>query len=143
MVVLCVLVMDFPGNTHTQRTWFKEIFSEFNLPHRLIYLDADEVVEKIRTTRETLSIAESVVRYSDKQLPEGISKSELGTCNHAIKVPGANYEIGIKKMKDAPDYFRQFDAKNGWGKYNDFLPWIERVLAGCKKFPNAKIYTSR
>jgi predicted kinase len=36
------VVMDFPGNTRTQRRWFKDIFSEFNLPHRLIYLEADD-----------------------------------------------------------------------------------------------------
>jgi predicted kinase len=36
------VVMDFPGNTRTQRAWFKEIFSEFNLPHRLVYLEADD-----------------------------------------------------------------------------------------------------
>ena len=36
------VVMDFPGNTRTQRAWFKEIFLEFNLPHRLVYLEADD-----------------------------------------------------------------------------------------------------
>jgi predicted kinase len=36
------VILDFPGNTRTQREWFKEIFSEFNLPHRLIYLEADD-----------------------------------------------------------------------------------------------------
>ena len=36
------VVMDFPGNTRKQRTWFKEIISELNIPHRLIYLDADD-----------------------------------------------------------------------------------------------------
>ena len=36
------VVMDFPGNTRKQRAWFKEIFSELNLPHRLVYLDADD-----------------------------------------------------------------------------------------------------
>lgn len=36
------VVMDFPGNTRKQRMWFKEIFSEFGFPHRLVYLDADD-----------------------------------------------------------------------------------------------------
>lgn len=36
------VVMDFPGNTKKQRAWFKEIFSEGNFPHKLIYLKADD-----------------------------------------------------------------------------------------------------
>jgi len=29
------------------------------------------------------------------ELPEGISKDQLGKCEHAIRVPGATYEIGV------------------------------------------------
>lgn len=36
------VVMDFPGNTKKQRAWFKELFSECNIPHKLIYLKADD-----------------------------------------------------------------------------------------------------
>jgi predicted kinase len=36
------VVMDFPGNTHTQRAWFKEIFSEYKIPHKLYYLEASD-----------------------------------------------------------------------------------------------------
>jgi thymidylate kinase len=36
------VVMDFPGNTKKQRTWFKEIFSEGYIPHKLIYLKVDD-----------------------------------------------------------------------------------------------------
>ncbi|MHB1705895.1 MAG: AAA family ATPase [Acidithiobacillus sp.] len=32
------VVMDFPGNTKKQRVWFKEIFFEAQIPHKLIYL---------------------------------------------------------------------------------------------------------
>jgi hypothetical protein len=31
----------------------------------------------------------------DTPLPEGITIDQLGKCNHAIRVPGAQYEIGI------------------------------------------------
>jgi predicted kinase len=36
------VVMDFPGNTRKQRAWFKDIFSESHIPHKLIYLKADD-----------------------------------------------------------------------------------------------------
>jgi len=34
----------------------------------------------------------------DSPMPEGLTEADLGKCDHAIKVPGADYEIGIKKM---------------------------------------------
>jgi hypothetical protein len=34
---------------------------------------------------------------NDTPLPEGITVADLGKCNHAIRVPGAQYEIGIVK----------------------------------------------
>ncbi len=36
------VVMDFPANTHTQRSWFKEIVSEYEIPHKLYYLEASD-----------------------------------------------------------------------------------------------------
>jgi predicted kinase len=36
------VVMDFPGNTYTQRAWFKEIFSQNKIPHKLYYLEASD-----------------------------------------------------------------------------------------------------
>lgn len=31
----------------------------------------------------------------DYPLPEGITTEELGRCDHAIRVPGASYEVGV------------------------------------------------
>ena len=37
----------------------------------------------------------------DYPLPEGFTVDDMGKCSHAIKVPGAKYEIGVvKKGKD-------------------------------------------
>lgn len=38
------VVMDFPGNTKNQRSWFREIFQEKSYPHKLVYLEADDEV---------------------------------------------------------------------------------------------------
>jgi hypothetical protein len=46
---------------------------------------------------------------------------------------------GIEDMKARPDFFRQFDAENGWGKYRDFLPWLEELLAAREEHPKAKV----
>lgn len=47
----------------------------------------------------------------DSPLPEGVDKSKLGTCDHAIKVPGASYEVGVLK-KDNGKYGLLWDY---WG----------------------------
>lgn len=38
------VVMDFPGNTVRQRMWFKELASEINAYHELIYLKINEKI---------------------------------------------------------------------------------------------------
>jgi len=36
---------------------------------------------------------------NDYPLPEGLSEHDLGKCEHAIKFPGINYEVGVVKSK--------------------------------------------
>jgi len=38
------VVLDFPGNTRKQRTWFKEIYAERGIPHQLYYLELDDEI---------------------------------------------------------------------------------------------------
>ncbi|MCR9189910.1 MAG: ATP-binding protein [Alteromonadaceae bacterium] len=38
------VVLDFPGNTRKQRTWFKDIYSQHGIPHELYYLAVDDEV---------------------------------------------------------------------------------------------------
>lgn len=43
-------------------------------------------------------------------LPEGTSVSELGSCDHALRFPGCNYEVGVVARQGGYilrwDYFR-------------------------------------
>lgn len=48
-------------------------------------------------------------------------------------------KAGLQKMKDNPEHFKQFDAENGWGTYEDFVPWIEKYLAACEENPDAEV----
>ncbi|MGA2228078.1 MAG: DUF1257 domain-containing protein [Syntrophobacteraceae bacterium] len=59
---------------------------------------------KLACERLGLQFMENQTTYSwygtwvgDSPLPEWITASDLGKCNHAIRVPGAQYEIGIVK----------------------------------------------
>ena len=52
-------------------------------------------------------------------------------------------EKGLKKLKKKPDYYKKFDAENGWGIYQHFIPFVENYLESCKKYPSAEIGVSR
>ena len=51
-------------------------------------------------------------------------------------------EQGIEILSSDPEYYKQFNAPNGWGMYKHFVPWLHRYLEACTKYPDAKIYTS-
>lgn len=50
---------------------------------------------------------------------------------------------GLDDLRKRPDYFKQFEAKNGWGLYKHFVPWVERYLEACIENPDATIRVSR
>ena len=52
-------------------------------------------------------------------------------------------EIGLQRLKDAPEYFKQFEPDNERGKYDVFVTWVEKYLAACKENPDAEISVSR
>lgn len=52
-------------------------------------------------------------------------------------------ERGLKDLKKRPEYFEQFNAPNGWGMYEHFVPFVEEYLEACKNYPEAEIGISR
>jgi hypothetical protein len=51
--------------------------------------------------------------------------------------------LGLALMKAEPERFKAHDASNGWGTYEDFIPWIERYLHACRTYPDATVEVSR
>jgi len=49
---------------------------------------------------------------------------------------------GLKKLKENPEYYRQFDSPNGWGIYDHFVPFVEKCLIACEENPNADVRVS-
>ena len=49
---------------------------------------------------------------------------------------------GVEQMKVDPDRFTALNPKNGWGSYDDFVPWLERLIKACKQYPDAKVTVS-
>jgi hypothetical protein len=50
---------------------------------------------------------------------------------------------GLEKLKADPKHFEQFNAPNGWGLYEHFVPFVEGVLAACKEYPDGRIAVCR
>ena len=55
----------------------------------------------------------------------------------------APLRAGIGMMVSDPRRYREHDAPNGWGTYEDFLPWLGRLLKACEQHPLAKVRVSR
>lgn len=52
-------------------------------------------------------------------------------------------EDGLKRLKESPFFYRQFNPSNGWGSYEVFVQFVEEYLQACKKYPDAVIEVSR
>ena len=52
-------------------------------------------------------------------------------------------QAAIIWMKAEPGRFKKHDASNGWGTYEQFIPWLEKYLAACIENPEAEIQVSR
>jgi hypothetical protein len=68
-------------------------------------------------------------------------------CPHELNIKTAQELIkplmnGLIDMKIRPEYYKQFNASNGWGLYENFIPWIEKYLEACIDYPNAIIKVS-
>lgn len=49
----------------------------------------------------------------------------------------------ISRMENRPDIYKEYNAQNGWGIYDDFLPWLKQLLVACEAHPYARIIVSR
>lgn len=52
-------------------------------------------------------------------------------------------ENGISNLESDPEYYKQFNPKNGWGNYEGLLKFAKGLLAACKENPEAEIKISR
>ena len=50
---------------------------------------------------------------------------------------------GITKLATEKARFEQFNAPNGWGLWENFVPWCARYLQACRDNPDALVHVSR
>ena len=61
----------------------------------------------------------------DYPLPAGYTAADLGKCDHVIKVPGVEYEIGVVQKKNGKGYDLLFDF---WGPGQGLLQKFSKGL---------------
>lgn len=49
---------------------------------------------------------------------------------------------GLALLRSDPPRFEAFNASNGWGMYEHFVPFVEACLEACKEYPDATVRTS-
>lgn len=55
---------------------------------------------------------------------------------------GLHIEKGIKELESNPEKYKQFSAANGWGTYEQFIPWLKELLQACREYPDSIVKTS-
>jgi hypothetical protein len=50
---------------------------------------------------------------------------------------------GVALLATEKDRFEAFNAPNGWGKWESFLPWCAKYLQACRDNPDALVKVSR
>jgi len=84
------VVMDFPGNTVSQRNWFKEIYSEIDASHELIYINVSDDIclaqinkrrsqQPERSATDTVEMFHNMARYFEApDVNEGFNVKIVG-----------------------------------------------------------------
>jgi hypothetical protein len=52
-------------------------------------------------------------------------------------------EKGLIDLKSRPKHFKKFNSPNGWGMYDNFVPFVENYLNALKEYPEAEVIISR
>lgn len=107
----------------------KECWHEHTREHRERYFDAN-------ITHNLGGMANEAGIYGVVWKPE---ENGINTAKDLI-LP---LEKGIALMESDPKRFKAFNAKNGWGLYENFLPWLKEYLRACKEYPDAFVRASR
>lgn len=51
--------------------------------------------------------------------------------------------VGLEKLRSNRKHYESFNSPNGWGLYENFVPWVARYLGACEEHPDAEVSVSR
>jgi hypothetical protein len=98
-----------------------------------------EVREEIYSSNITHNLgdmAEAAGIYKELWRPEVIGITKAKQLIEPLK-------IGLEKLKSDPKEYERYNASNGWGLYEHFVPFVENYLNACIENPDANVSVSR
>lgn len=101
-----------------------------------IFGDGGESIHSQNITHNLGGMAREAGIYELLWRPEGVPVINAGQLV-------APLEKAITDMKADSERFKKHNASNGWGMYENFLPWLERLLEACKANPGAVVESHR
>lgn len=96
----------------------------------------DRLVFEANITHNLNRMAEAAGFYKEVWRPEEIGVKQA----KQLVEPLTNL---IAKLKSDQEYFETFEPENKWGKYVNFVPWLEKYLSACKEYPEALVSACR
>ena len=93
------------------------------------YIEKEEELYWANITHNLNKMAAEAGIYQALWRPEEINSTKA---KNIIKL----LEKGLKDLESRPEYFKQFNSSNGWGLYENLVPFVEKYLKACKEFPN-------
>lgn len=96
----------------------------------------DDIVFEANITHNLGKMAAEAGIYHHLWRPEEINISRAEELIQPL-------ETGLKLLQENPKRFKKLSADNGWGTYEQFVPWVERYLNACREYPEAEVSTSR
>lgn len=95
-------------------------------------IETDTCVFDRNITHNLNKMAEAAGTYMHMWRPEEIGITHARQLIEPLKE-------GLAKLKADPEYYEQYNAKNGWGLYENFVPFVEQYLEACMEHPDARI----
>ena len=97
--------------------------------------DSGEVYEA-NITHNLNSMADAAGIYEYLWRPEEVGVEKASQLINPL-------EVGLKRLRSNPDKYKKLNPSNGWGSYDDFVPWVASYLEACKRNPDATVKISR
>lgn len=87
-------------------------------------------------THNLNKMADAAGIYYHLWRPEEIGISQAKELVHPLTA-------ALERLKANAEHYSKYNASNGWGLYENFVPFVERYLHACKEYPDAVIEISR
>lgn len=87
-------------------------------------------------THNLNKMADAAGIYKHLWRPEEVGVTTAGQLIEPLRA-------GLALLKSDPARFKEYDAPNGWGIYDHFVPFVEKYLAACAENPDATVLVSR